>query len=95
MPVRIVLGRSVVSFLAIFFFFLRLYSGYSVRTMIDSDLAVRKPVCTLYSKLTCGSRDRDGSIIYYARTAVYCYNYTRYNTSSAVVALYAFVKVTD
>ena len=60
--------------------------------------AVRITVRTLYSKLTCSyiyvsQLGRVGHI-YYAHTAVYWYGYTRYDTS-AVVALYVFVKITD
>ena len=58
--------------------------------------AVLIPVCTLYSKLTCSYRNLDASVIYImlAQQSRHWYNFRMYNTISAVVALYVFVKVT-
>ena len=94
----VALGRSDVSFLPPFVFdFFLFFCGYIAFVLRSTAVpAVRIPVCTLHSKLTCSYRNFDVSVIYntrYART-VYWYSYTMYDTS-AVVALYVFVKATE
>ena len=93
----VALSRSDASFLAaicffIFLFFLRLYS---VRAAIDSD--IRCSYTRLHpvqqTNLQLSYLWRVGHL-HYAHTAVYWYSYTRYHTS-AVLALYVFVKVIE
>ena len=95
----VALGRSDVSFLAaICFLFLAFsFCGCIAFVLRSSAIpAVRIPVCTLYSKLTCSYRNFDVSVIYIMliQQSTGIRSYTRYDTS-AVVALYIFVKVTE
>ena len=64
MPVSVVLGRSVVSSLAAIFL-LFCFCGYIAFVLrLTAIPAVRMPVCTLYSKLTCSCRNLDVSAVY-------------------------------
>ena len=63
----VALGRSDVSFLAAncFWFFSLSFCGYIAFVLRSTAIpAVRIPVCTLYSKLTCSYRNFDVSVIY-------------------------------
>ena len=66
----VALGRSDVSFLAAicfcFCFFSFSFCGYIAFVLRSTAIpAVRIPVCTLYSKLTCSYRNFDVSFIYF------------------------------
>ena len=62
----VAVGRSDASFLAICFsFFIFSFHGYVAFVLRSTVIpAVRIPVCTLYSKLTCSYRNFDVSVIY-------------------------------
>ena len=61
----VVLGRSDVSFLAAICFWFFSFYGYIAFVLRSTAIpAVRIPVCTLYSKLTCSYRNIDVSAIY-------------------------------
>ena len=80
-----------------YFIFLFSFCGYIAFVRRSTAIpAVRIPVCTLYSKQTCSYRNFDVSVIYIMliQQSTGIRSYTRYDTS-AVVALYVLVKVTE
>ena len=95
MPVSVVLGRSVVSFLAAFFVFffavMRLYRVCRQRYPLFVHPFAR---CTASKPADIVSWTCRSFILYSYSSLPVWYSYSRYDTS-AVVALYIFVKATD